>query len=82
MDDETSIAHSFAWLFDFYFVESIELNESFEKTIDSKGDDETLPLLYFTVINCLSSPKGIDRLIHNAPDLLLSISTFKFPSPF
>lgn len=39
-------------------------------------------LSYFTVANCLSSPKGIDRLIHNAPDLLLSISTFKFPSPF
>lgn len=29
-----------------------------------------------------SNPKGIDRLIYNAPDLLLSISTFKFQSLF
>ena len=28
------------------------------------------------------SSKGIDRLIYNAPDLLLSISTFKFQSLF
>lgn len=36
----------------------------------------------FAVGKIAPNHKGIDRLIYNAPDLLLSISTFKFQSLF
>ena len=49
--------------------------------VGREEDDETF-LSLFRGWKKSSNPKGIDRLIYNAPDLLLSISTFKFQSLF